>query len=219
MKFSTIIFDMDGVVVDTEPIWKKATMKFLQRRGITQDIDKDKHKWISKSPVEIMEIMKDLYEFEGDPMELHDERNAIVDEIYQDELQYIKGFEPFIKKVKDSNLKTCIATSSFKKHIDLIDEKLNITAKFGQHIYSIADVGNIGKPNPDLFLFAAEKLNSSPSDCIVIEDSPNGVQAAKNAEMFCIALSQQDTEEHKRRLLNADIIVESFEDIDLKELI
>jgi beta-phosphoglucomutase-like phosphatase (HAD superfamily) len=77
-------------------------------------------------------------------------------------------------------------------------------------------VGNKSKPDPAIYLHAAEKLGSSPQECIVIEDAPNGIQSAKSAGMKCIGIATTFT---KDKLVEADLIANGFEDIKIQEIL
>ncbi|HYV33427.1 MAG TPA: HAD family phosphatase, partial [Candidatus Limnocylindria bacterium] len=100
--------------------------------------------------------------------------------------------------------------------LTLIDSRLHIFEAFNNQIFTISQVGNKSKPDPAVFLFAAEKMQSKPAECFVIEDAPRGIEAAKNAGMFCIALTTTFT---KDRLTQADIIVDSFKELKLNTIL
>jgi len=135
----------------------------------------------------------------------------IVENFFESDLSFIPGFRKFFRKVR-SDYKTCVATSMPKKLLDIVDRKLCLSDLFPGRIFSVSEVTSKGKPNPDLFLFAARRLDSKPQDCIVIEDAPLGISAAKRAGMKCIALT---TTYSPDKLLQADLIVNSYANIDL----
>lgn len=210
----TIIFDLEGIVVDTESLWDKNAEIFLKRRGFRYEREKFKHLITGTSLEEGVEIMKKIYGFNGDKHQLALERIEIVKGLFRKEINFIPGFEDFFDKVKNI-YKVCIATALRKELLEIIDKKLGIFKLFNNHVYSISDVKGVGKPNPDIFLYAAKRLNSKPQDCFVIEDAPNGIEAAKRAGMKCIAL----TTIYKQDKLNkADFIVNSFNKIDLNKI-
>ncbi|MBP9765178.1 HAD family phosphatase, partial [Candidatus Babeliales bacterium] len=87
---------------------------------------------------------------------------------------------------------------------------------FKHHIYTIDRVNKQAKPKPDVYLFAAEQLGVQPDECIAIEDSAHGIAAAKAAKMFCIGIN---TGNDKHSLTQADLIIDSYNEIDLKKLL
>jgi len=98
--------------------------------------------------------------------------------------------------------------------LDVVSEKLRLPALFGRHIYSPDAHDLPGKPAPDLFLFAAGRLDSTPGRCVAIEDSPNGVEAANRANMFAIGIATTFTPD---KLAAANLIVRSFAEIPLPD--
>ena len=204
--FDTIIFDADGIVLDSEDSWVEGTTEFLRRKGFVYDKEKLMPLMIGGSVEDGVRIMQKEYGFGGDANKLARARVELVKKHYETELQFVKGFEEFYSKVREK-YKTCIATSLDSVLLKIADEKLGLTKLFGNRIFTIADVGFVSKPNPDVFLYAAKKMNSKPENCIVIEDSPRGVKAAKSAGMFCVALT---TTNKKEALTGADVVVGSY---------
>ena len=210
---NTIIFDAEGVVIDTEPMWDKSQKEFIGRRGLSYDRKKIKHLISGKSLVDGVKIMQKEYGFIGNPKKLAKERKIIIKKLFKSQLKFIVGFKDFNQKIK-KRYKTCIATSMDKELLKIVDKKLKLLQLFDNKVFSIQEIGNVSKPNPNIFLYAANKLNSKPEDCLVIEDSPNGIEAAKRAGMKCIALT---TTYSKDKLIKADLIVDSYPQIDLNK--
>jgi HAD superfamily hydrolase (TIGR01509 family) len=125
------------------------------------------------------------------------------------------GFKKFHQQLERLGLQTCIATASTKVFTDIVEEKLGILEKFKGKLFSIDDVGNKSKPDPAVYLYAAEKMHSKPNECFVIEDMPKGVAAAKNAGMKCIAITHTVP---TAMLSAADMTVDKFSEIDLAKL-
>lgn len=209
-----IIFDMEGVIVNTEHLWDKVAEVFLQRRGFLYDKDVLKPLMMGKTLEEGVKIWQQHYGFEGDVNKQAEERRMIVRDVFGNEVTFIPGFTEFFKTVK-KKYKTAIATSSEREFIDRFDKRLQLSSLFDNHIYSIADIGYISKPNPDIFLYAAKNLNIDPEFCVGIEDSPHGVTAINSAGMKSIAIT---TSTSRKKLSNANLIVDSFEEINLETL-
>lgn len=211
MIFDTLIFDLEGVVIDTEPVWIHAATELLARRNIIYDNNKMQPLLIGTSLVEGIRILQQEYGFDGNPKELAKERMEIANGLLAREVNFMPGFPDFYKGVV-AVYKTCIATSMYPEPFSYADKKLKLRELFNNNVFSIDEVGYVGKPNPSIFLYAAKQLNSIPERCIVIEDAPNGVEAAKRAGMYCIALT---TSVSADKLGNADFIVDSFSQIEL----
>lgn len=165
--------------------------------------------------VEGVIVMQEAYGFGGDPDEQARERADIVRELFATEVGFIEGFEAFFCRV-EKNFKTCVATAMDRDLLQLVDSHLGLSQLFSGHIYSVADVGFRSKPNPDVFLHAARKMNSVPECCMVIEDSPHGIEAARRAGMLSIGIT---TTYGRDKLLAADLVVDTFEEIDLRDLV
>ena len=210
----TIIFDNEGVIIDTEPAWDKEQEIFLGRRGIKYRRDKTKHLLGGKSIKEGARILKAIYNLKEDDASLAHERYSIIRDLFHSEICYINGFLDFYNKVH-RKYKICIATSLDEELLQIADQKLALASLFNGHVYSLKHVDFKSKPDPDIFLYAARKLKSKPVNCVVIEDSPNGIIAAKNAGMKSIAIT---TTYVREKLKDADIIIDSFSDIVLDTL-
>lgn len=205
----TIIFDADGVILDSEILWDKGQEEFLKRRGFEYHRDKLKHLMTSTSPAEGVLVMQKYYGFTGDPGILARERIEIVRGLFEDELTLMPGFLEYFNSVKNTH-KTCIATSLDNELLAIADRRLGLAGLFGPNVYTIAQVGHKGKPDPAIFLYAAHKLGSRPEQCLVIEDSPYGITAAKRAGMRCIGLA---TTYGQEMLSEADVVVQNFDQI------
>ena len=125
------------------------------------------------------------------------------------------GLIDFLEFLKEKSYTITIASSGLKKNIDLILEKLEIE-KYFDFVVSGEEVIK-GKPEPDIFLKVADHYGREPKDCIVIEDSTNGVVAAKAAKMFCIGYYNPNSGDQD--LTKADIIIDNFKDPKLFDII
>ena len=206
----TIIFDGEGIVIDTESIWDKGQEIFLQRRGFVYDRERIKPLLTGRTLAEGVEIMKQAYRFEGDTEALAQERADIVRGLLVHDTCFIEGFLQFYTSVRN-RYKTCIATAMDQNLLKLVDQRLNLSALFENKIYTLDKVGYRSKPNPDIFLYAAQQLGSLPESCVVIEDAPHGIDAAKRAGMRCIAIS---TTYDAGKLEQADFVVSAYAEID-----
>lgn len=209
-QFQAIIFDMDGVLINSESLWDESSQIFLQQRGMSFKRDQVKPLCTGKSLFDSTAIFKKFYGLSESTEKLSSERKSIVKELYPERIDYIDGCIDFINQLKARNIPIAIATSSDSELLEIVQKKLRLDLHFGEHIYSAAAVGHVSKPNPAIFLYAAEKLGISPTQCAVIEDAPNGVLAAKNAKMFSIAI---ETTYDAGLLQQADLIIKNFSEL------
>ena len=204
-----IIFDAEGVVVDTESLWDKSQDVLLGRRGLQYDRDYLKPKMAGQTLLEGAQLMIDYHGLDENVRDIAYERGLLIHDLFENEINFIDGFLPFLNSLKHTGLQISIATAMDKSLMEKVESKLNLTKIFKEHIYFIEDVGNKSKPAPDVFLLAAEKLGVNPADCIVIEDAPHGIEAANRAGMISIGLTTTFSNNH---LGKANYIADKFND-------
>lgn len=212
-----VIFDMDGVLIDSEPLHYEANRLLLKRKfDIKLDYEYYKqyigstvtHLWEKTRNDLIMEGHKELEAYEA--IELRGMADEIKEELINtDGYMEIKGAPAFVKSLK-GRYKLAVASSSYLKNIERNMNNLCITDCFDE-LVSGTQVKN-PKPSPDIFLLAAEKLGVLPKECVVIEDSENGVNAAKAAGMACVGFINKNSGD--QNLNKADYLFEDFEGID-----
>jgi HAD superfamily hydrolase (TIGR01509 family) len=205
-----IIFDAEGVVVDTEALWDKSQEVLLGRRNLEYDRDYLKPKMAGQTLLEGAQLMVDYYKLDENPVSIEQERKELIHDLFENEIAFVHGFIPFISQLNGSPLKRSVATAMKKSLMIMVEHKLQLTQFFGSHIYFIEDVGNKSKPSPDVFLYAAEKLGENPSDCLVIEDAPHGIDAANRAGMTSVGITTTFT---KAQLCEADFVGDDFDEI------
>ena len=210
MNIEAILFDAEGVVIDTEEVWDHGQRVFLGRRGLVYDRERIKPLLTGRSLVDGARVMQRELGFPGDPKALAVERLEIVRELLVEEARFMEGFPAFFESVRGC-YRCCVATALERSLLAAVDRKLGLSELFDGQLFSIADVGNRSKPDPALFLFAAERLWVRPERCLVIEDAPNGVEAARRAGMRCVGLASTYRSE---QLAAADWVVDSFAEIE-----
>ncbi len=205
-----IIFDAEGVVVDTELLWDKSQIEVLGKRGLLYNREYLKPRMVGQTLLVGAQLIIDYYGLNESPQELAKERQHIIQDLFETEIGFIDGFLSFVKLLRTEGYSFSIATAMSKELMVKVEKKLSLKEIFKDHIYFIQDVGNKSKPAPDVFLLAANKLNVNPANCLVIEDAPHGIEAANRAGMVSIGLT---TTFSKRHLSGADYIVENFKEI------
>ncbi len=219
MKFKAIIFDMDGTIVDTEPLWLQASHTVIANRGYQlteQEKENLKHILPGSGLPTSCKLIKELTKSTDSIEVIMKEKAAIANCLYETGICFIDGFPEFIKKVSALPLKVAIATNANLDTLDITNKSLNLSTYFGCHLYSMNHVNNIGKPSPLIYLHVAQQLGVKPSECIVIEDSAHGIMAAKAAGMFCIGIN---TSKRPEQIKNADLQVNGYQEIDLHKLL
>jgi HAD superfamily hydrolase (TIGR01509 family) len=207
-----VIFDMDGVIIDSEPIHfesDKMTMKFYEK----EISDEELNNYVGVSNQVMWEELREKYKLVASLEELLKKqfyfKKYLIGNI---KLETIFGIRELLHKLKDSGIRIGLASSSSKEFIELILNNLKVKEYF-EVIISGDDVQN-SKPAPDIFQKAAKALNVEPSNCLVIEDSTHGVKAAKLANMKCVGFSNPNS--GNQDLSSADGIVLSIGEIDYK---
>jgi HAD superfamily hydrolase (TIGR01509 family) len=200
---------MDGVLVDTEPLYIKMNKDFLRQHNAVI-ADEEYNQFIGISAKKMWSYLQEKYKL---PFSVDDlismEKQAKYDVLNETDLKPIDGVVELLDALKQQKNIIAIASSSMKKNIELIILKSNLK-KYFDIIVSGEDVQN-GKPAPDIFLKAMHYFNEQPENCVVVEDAKNGVIAAKAANMFCIGFQNKNSGNQDLSL--ADKIVQSISDI------
>lgn len=204
-----IIFDLDGVIIDTErTVWLTSSINLLALYNKTHEAEKVEHMLYGSKFEDGTRIMYGYYDISDSFENFLDKRRKFVYKGFAENVDFMEGFEDFFKRLTKN--KKAIATSMDTQFLELTLQHLPLKSFFGSHIYTIADSGGRGKPHPDIFLYAADKLGQDPADCIVIEDAPKGIAAAKSAGMKAIGITKSVSAD---KLVQADCVVDSFEEI------
>ena len=202
-----VIFDMDGVLVDSEPLYEQHLQAFLIQIGVTQpELLTVSLKGVNSRDTNTLLIETFNLEYEIEEL-ITMSRQAYLDHLNSlENLPSIPGVVGLVKQLIKSGYTLALASSASAKRIDLFLTKLKLNRYFP--VIACGDDVERSKPAPDIFLLAAKKLGVKPKDCVVIEDAQNGVRAAKSAGMKCIAYAGSD--HNTDDLSEADVIIKDF---------
>ena len=210
---------MDGTIVDTGDIWNASTQRLITNRGIKltdEMITELKARLNGMALNQSCKIIKDMVNLSESIEELMHEKTRLACDLYGDGIKFIDGFVEFHKQVLALNLKVSIATNANDATLHITNQLLKLDIFFGNHMYNLSHVNNVGKPNPAVYLHAAKQLQISAEQCIAIEDSAHGVAAAKAAGMFCIGINTSGDPEHTK---DAHLRINGYHEIPLIDLI
>ena len=180
MKTRHIIFDCDGVLVDSEPISMRADVQLLQRYGIEISEAEAHQRFVGTTFQAMLDMMTTQHGVVF-PEGLHEVKNRMVEDMYRRELQIVDGVIDVLTALRTKGLTFSIASNSPRDRVELAVELTGI-AKYFDAISTYQDVKH-GKPAPDVFLKAAERAGMAPVQCLVVEDSITGVTAALAANI------------------------------------
>jgi len=211
-RLEAVLFDMDGVIVDSEPLWSEAEKRLLARRNLAYSASL-KTVMMGRDARGAVGCLIQHYGLAESPGELIGERNQLIAELFREHLKAMPGALELVSSVIAAGTVTGLVSSSPRPLMELALEKLDATGLFALTLSG--DQVNRGKPAPDIYITAAEKLGVKPEHCLVIEDAPHGVTAAKLAGMFCLAIS---TSAGAAELAMADKVVSGFEEVDVQLL-
>ncbi|PLX23999.1 MAG: beta-phosphoglucomutase [Marinilabiliales bacterium] len=209
-KIKAIIFDLDGVIVDTARFHYQAWKRLAQELGFYFSLEQNERlKGVSR-----MESLELLYEFGELPLPSEEEKNRLAtkkNDWYRENIlkmtpnDILPGVENFLEELKAANYKVAIGSSS--KNAGTILEKIGY-ANFFDAVVDGTKIKN-SKPDPEVFLKAANELGINPQNCVVFEDAHAGIEAAKKAKMKTVGVG------NKQVLFDADIVVPDLKDMNI----
>ncbi|PWI17319.1 hydrolase [Streptomyces sp. Act143] len=182
MRYDLVIFDNDGVLVDSEPISNRLLAAYLTELGHPTSYEDSIRDYMGSAMHRIHDL---VLERTGErlPEDFDDVFHRRVFEAFERELKPVEGAVDVLQELAGAGVPYCVASSGSHERIRVGHRTTGLDRWFEEsRIFSSQDVGR-GKPAPDLFLYAAERMGVAPGRCVVVEDSPLGVQAAVAAGM------------------------------------
>jgi beta-phosphoglucomutase family hydrolase len=207
-----VIFDMDGVISDTQKLHARVESELLKRHGINLEPDEITRRYAGIPDEVFLSDISKIYGVSIDIEQFADEKWRLMIETAQEGVDPIPGALELIAMLWKAGFKLAVASSSIKAFIDTVLDILDIKRYF-EAVVSVEDVLR-GKPNPDIFLLAAKLMGVNPTDCVVIEDAVSGIKAAKKAGMKTILLAEEASHD-----VNPDITIRDLRELTIERLL
>lgn len=207
----TVIFDMDGVIVDTEPVHHYAYVQHFKQLNI--EVSPEMYaSFTGNSTKNIYERLKETYNLSQDVQTLVETKRNLFNDAFdsKEDLYLLDGVEDLIKDLYTNGMQLVLASSSANVTIERIFDRFNLHHYF-THKVSGEDFPK-SKPHPAIFLKAAELAQTPVENCIVIEDSTNGIQAAKSANIYCVGYDSFHSK--LQDYSKADRVITHFNELD-----
>ncbi len=206
---------MDGVIVDTEPVHSYAYFQHFAELNI--DVSKDMFtSFMGNSTRNTFQKLKELFPIDGEVEDLIQRKRTLFNDAFdsKEDLFLIDGVEKLIQDLHQNGMQLILASSAAKVTIDRVFNRFNLHQYFS-HIVSGEDFPH-SKPHPAIFEYAASLSIASKENCIVIEDSTNGIRAAKAASLFCVGYNSENSKLQDLSL--ADVVVEHLHELSFASI-
>ena len=210
------VFDMDGTIVDNMAFHTRSWITFFERRGKAVDADEFFRTTAGRQGQEIIRSHLEQELADDEVATLIHEKEGVYRELYAPHLRAVSGFEDLIATARESGTKLAVATAAPPANIEFTLDGLDLRRHFDA-IVGAADVAR-GKPHPDVFLEAARRCGVAPEHCIVFEDAPLGVEAARRAGMRAVVLTTTLPASSFAEFDNIVAIVNDFAALDVDSL-
>lgn len=211
----TVIFDMDGVIVDTEPVHKYAYFNHFKELGITVTPELYAS-FTGNSTKNVYQRIKDIFSVETPVEELVLRKRAIFNDAFdtKPDLELISGVEQLIKDLHANGFQLILASSASKSTINRVFNRFNLNSYFSHKVSGEDFVRS--KPDPAIFLHAQKLSGCTKEECIIIEDSTSGVKAARAAGIFCVGYVSPNSKLQNLEL--ASIIINDFSELNPEKI-
>lgn len=215
MPLNAVLFDMDGVIVDTEPLHRKAFLKTFDDLNINVS-DTLYSSFTGASTQKVCETLIKEFHLDISPEEIVAMKRKYFKDLFDNDSDFhlIPGVLNLIQHYYKNNIKLVLASSAHINTINWVFERFNLESYFIGKISGAALKES--KPNPEIFILAAEIAGEPKQNCMVIEDSTNGIIASKRAEIFCAGYRSANSKLQDYSL--ADVVVDNYSQLTLEEL-
>ena len=211
-----VIYDLDGLMVDSINVHVKSSDLALKKYGHSAyDVPESiRATFAGKKIIDILKATIEYLKIPIDVIVLNKERNRIFYKLIHDELCTMPGLHYSLDFFKNEGFTIALVSSGTQRYVDIVLKKFNIK-KYFQVIITGDDVKN-GKPDPEPYQKAVQKLNTQSRNCIVLEDAANGIESAKTTGCKCIAI--QSRSDLKQDFSKADVVLKSLNDVSAKTI-
>ena len=216
MTKRAFIFDMDGTIVDNMSFHTASWITFFQRRGKDIDADEFFRTTAGRQGSEIIRSHMGEHLDDAEVLVLNHEKESVYRELYEPHRKTVDGFDDLVAQAKLRGVALAVATAAPNGNITFTLDGLDLRRHFDT-VVGAADVAR-GKPHPDVFLMAAERCGVAPEHCIVFEDAPLGVEAARRAGMKAVVLTTTLPAEAFAEFDNVIHIASDFSQLTIDEL-
>lgn len=211
-----LIFDMDGTIVDNMAFHTQSWITFFERRGRAIDADEFFRTTAGRQGKEIIRSHMGEHLADEEVAVLNHEKEAVYRELYAPHLKSVAGFDDLIADARSQGILLAVGTAAPPANVEFTLDGLDLRRHF-ETVVGATDVPR-GKPHPDVFLEAARRCGAAPADCIVFEDAPLGVEAARRAGMRCVVITTTLPREAFAEFDNVIAIVDDFSSLSLEAL-
>ncbi|MBA5630502.1 HAD family hydrolase [Moheibacter lacus] len=215
MPLKAVLFDMDGVIVDTEPLHRKAYFQMFETFGANVS-DELYAQFAGASTKKVCQTVIERFRLDHTFEELQNVKRGYFKEMFYHDADFdlIPGVRKLIEHYHENGVKLVLASSASPVTIEMVFEKFGLDPYFVGKI-SGAELKE-SKPHPEIFLMAAEISGEPKENCMVIEDSSNGILAAHRAGIFCSGFKSEHT--HGQDYTLANLVVNDFKDLELDKM-
>jgi HAD superfamily hydrolase (TIGR01509 family) len=208
--FSAVIFDLDGVLADSEPWWNQIDAKLLAEHGVSYRGEYHRNV-LGVSYRVAVEFYKNAFHISASVEELMRRRGEIATDFFANRVGLFPSAKTTLEQLREMKLHLAVATSSVSASARPFLDRTGIRSLFG--VVVTGDEVQRGKPHPDIYLRTAKRLGSSPEECLVIEDALAGVSAAKAANMRVAAIPDTRFVDPREYEMKADYVLGSLSEI------
>lgn len=214
LEIRAVVFDMDGLMFNTEEVFNRSGAELLRRRG--KDAPPQLfHAMMGRRAQEAFQVMIDMMELTESIDELQEESEEIFFSLLDEILAPMPGLLELLNRIEERQLPKAVATSSHRSYLNQILGRFDLLPRF-QHTLTAEDVTH-GKPHPEIYLTAAQRLEVSPHEMLVLEDSENGTKAAAAAGAHIISVPHEISRNHD--FSSAKAVAESLHDPVIHDLL
>ena len=189
-EIRAVVFDLDGLMLNTEDVFNIAGRQLLERRGLEMT-DHIRHSMLGRRPVDAFNALKSLTGMQDRIEDLMHETKELFEAIAENSLATMPGLHRVLELIESRELPRAVATSSPRSYMTHLLQRFELLHRF--HFTLTAEDVTHGKPHPEIYLMAARMLNVLPGEMLVLEDSETGTRAAAAAGAYVVSVPNRHT--------------------------